>query len=283
MESVRPITNETSTLDLPSSSRTDTYSSALIRHPFVLGFGQSINTVIRATKDFIKSHNTGISAAIDSITHRIKPFINPLKADPIQANIPVDKSQELNESAIHKPSTDVGETIRDEHRAHPKLKTEAERDEQLSKRVSSQKPNEQRGLETTRPISRSATKEQQLPLNLENIQPSTVGLKFSHSRLEGTDLAIDAALIASGMGGVLIMEHLIDMALHTRFKKEPIRNHKQTMDPSKNSSNLKSNPNKASVDHAIKNDLSNTSSLGVIAKEIKSENNTHETRIRFKR
>ena len=268
MESVRPITNDATTLDLPSSSRTDTYSSALIRHPFVLGFGQSINTVLRATKDFIKSHNTGISAAIDSITHWIKPFINPLKADPIQANIPVDKSQELNESAIHKPSTDVRETIQDE---------------QLSKRESFQKPNEQRGLETNRPISRSANKEQQQPLTSENIQPSTVGLKFSHSRLEGTDLAIDAALIASGMGSVLIMEHLIDMALHTRFKKEPVRNHKQTMDPSKNSSNLKSDPNKASVDHAIKNDLSNTSSPGVIAKEIKSENNTHETRIRFKR
>jgi hypothetical protein len=46
-------------------------------------------------------------------------------------------------------------------------------------------------------------------------------LKMSHSRLEDTDILLDTALLASGMGGVWMLEHLADLAIHTRLKPSP--------------------------------------------------------------
>ena len=45
-------------------------------------------------------------------------------------------------------------------------------------------------------------------------------LNVSHSRVEDTDIAIDIALMASGLGQVILLEHLADMALHLRLQKD---------------------------------------------------------------
>ena len=92
--------------------------------------------------------------------------------------------------------------------------------QQLSNRKDAQTLNNQQHTASTNSSSQSKGHQQRQNEASGISEPSITGLKFSHSRLEGTDLAIDAALIASGMGGVLLMEHLIDMALHTKLKKE---------------------------------------------------------------
>jgi hypothetical protein len=57
------------------------------------------------------------------------------------------------------------------------------------------------------------------PTKEDGISEST-RLRFSHSRVQGTDIAIDAALLASGLGHVILLEHLADMLIHTRLQKD---------------------------------------------------------------
>lgn len=45
-------------------------------------------------------------------------------------------------------------------------------------------------------------------------------LTVSHSRVEDTDIAIDVALLASGLGSVILIEHMADMALHLRLQRD---------------------------------------------------------------
>jgi hypothetical protein len=45
-------------------------------------------------------------------------------------------------------------------------------------------------------------------------------LKVSHSRLEATDVGVDIALLASGLGTVILLEHIVDTALHLRWEKD---------------------------------------------------------------
>jgi hypothetical protein len=52
-------------------------------------------------------------------------------------------------------------------------------------------------------------------------------LKISHSRLEATDVGVDIALLASGLGTAILLEHLVDTALHLRWEKD----RKQLSDP----------------------------------------------------
>jgi hypothetical protein len=42
-------------------------------------------------------------------------------------------------------------------------------------------------------------------------------IAFSHSRVQETDLLIDIGLLASGLGTIILLEHLADLALHSRF------------------------------------------------------------------
>jgi hypothetical protein len=56
------------------------------------------------------------------------------------------------------------------------------------------------------------------PTQEDGISEST-RLRFSHSRVQDTDIAIDAALLASGLGHVILLEHLADMLIHTRLQK----------------------------------------------------------------
>jgi hypothetical protein len=58
--------------------------------------------------------------------------------------------------------------------------------------------------------------------NLESSNPSQRRLSFSHSRVEDVDLMVDMAILASGAGGLILLEHLADMALHTRIVKKPL-------------------------------------------------------------
>ena len=58
--------------------------------------------------------------------------------------------------------------------------------------------------------------------NLESRNPSLRRLSFSHSRVEDVDLVVDMAILASGAGGLILLEHLADMALHTRIVKKPL-------------------------------------------------------------
>jgi hypothetical protein len=57
------------------------------------------------------------------------------------------------------------------------------------------------------------------PTQEDGISEST-RLRFSHSRVQDTDIAIDAALLASGLGHVILLEHLADMLIHTRLQKD---------------------------------------------------------------
>ena len=60
------------------------------------------------------------------------------------------------------------------------------------------------------------------PTKEDGISEST-RLRFSHSRMQDTDIAIDAALLASGLGHVILLEHLADMLIHTRLQKDRSR------------------------------------------------------------
>lgn len=42
-------------------------------------------------------------------------------------------------------------------------------------------------------------------------------ITFSHSRVQETDLLIDIGLLASGLGTIILLEHLADLALHSRL------------------------------------------------------------------
>jgi hypothetical protein len=42
-------------------------------------------------------------------------------------------------------------------------------------------------------------------------------IAFSHSRVQETDLLIDIGLLASGLGTIILLEHLADLALHSRL------------------------------------------------------------------
>lgn len=57
------------------------------------------------------------------------------------------------------------------------------------------------------------------PTQEDGISRST-RIKFSHSKLQDTDIAIDVALLASGLGHVILLEHIADTLLHTRLKKD---------------------------------------------------------------
>lgn len=123
--------------------------------------------------------------------------------------------------------------------------------QQLSNRKGATTRNDQQPTESAKSSS-LANSSQQRPNEVSGTsEPSITGLKFSHSRLEGTDLAIDAALIASGMGGVLVMEHLIDMALHTKLKKENINPHLLT-GHARNVTPMKGESSKSTADPSVK-------------------------------
>jgi hypothetical protein len=57
------------------------------------------------------------------------------------------------------------------------------------------------------------------PTKEDGISEST-RLRFSHSQVQDTDIAIDAALLASGLGHVILLEHLADMLIHMRLQKD---------------------------------------------------------------
>jgi hypothetical protein len=52
-------------------------------------------------------------------------------------------------------------------------------------------------------------------------RPGGTELRMGHSRVEDTDIVLDTALLASGLGGVWVLSHLADAALHTRLKTDP--------------------------------------------------------------
>ncbi len=54
-------------------------------------------------------------------------------------------------------------------------------------------------------------------------------LSFSHSRVEDNDLLLDVGLLASGLGTVILLEHLADLALHTRIVKKPLPLHDRSV------------------------------------------------------
>ena len=56
----------------------------------------------------------------------------------------------------------------------------------------------------------------------ETTDKYTRALSISHSRTVDVDILIDMSLLASGLGGMILLEHLADMALHCRLVKKPL-------------------------------------------------------------
>ena len=284
MEFVRPILNDTPNLDLASSSRQDLHARRIINHPFIVGFSQSINSVIRRATDVIRSIHAGTSVPAD---YMIKPFRfwgQHKSTDHVIGNLSSAASRKSNASNIGQQSSELGKILGDEHQPDPRIKQgDDDIKQKLSNRKPAQTPNDNRHTEPTIPSSRF-TQGKQRPIDASgDAESSTIGLKFSHSRLEGTDLAIDAALIASGMGGVLIMEHLIDVALHTKLKKEEILIPHHTPVHARNLSALDDGPKKSSVDGSVKTRPSENPEPGSLLARNAVEQSPHQTLSRFKR
>jgi hypothetical protein len=284
MEFIRPIQNDTHNLDLTSSSRQDLHARRINNHPFVVGFSQSVNSVIRRATDVIRSINTGISVSAD---HMIKPFRfwdQHKSTDHVIGKLSSAASGKIHASNIGQQSSLLGRTSGDGHQPEPRMnQVNDDIKQKFYNRKPAQTPNDNRTTEPTNPSSRF-TQGKQRPIDASgNTESSTIGLKFSHSRLEGTDLAIDAALLASGMGGVLIMEHLIDVALHTKLKKEEILIPHHSPVHARNLSALDVGPIKSSVDRSVKTRPSETSEPGSLLAKNAVEPISHHSLSRFKR
>jgi hypothetical protein len=252
MEFVRPIITDTQHLDLPSSSRQHLYSGRFINHPFMAGFSQSINSIIRGATDVISVMKSGMSVPADILSQSFRFGDSPKSPDQSIDNARNTASLETPAPNIAQPSIEHGRTSSEVQQTAPERKREKDIKQQLANRKDAQTLNNQQPTASTNSSSQSKG-QQQHPNEASGIaESSTTGLKFSHSRLEGTDLAIDAALIASGMGGVLVMEHLIDMALHTKMKKENINPHLFTGYP-RNVTPMKGESLKSTADPAVKN------------------------------
>ncbi len=218
----------------------------------MVGFSQSFNSVIRSAKDVISVMKSGMSVPADRLTKSFR-FGDSLKSpDQSIDNARNTATLERPASNIARPSIEHERTSSEGQQPAPERKREGDIKQQLANRKDAQILNNQQPTASTNSSSQSKG-HQQHPNEASGItEPSITGLKFSHSRLEGTDLAIDAALIASGMGGVLVMEHLIDMALHTKLTKENINPHLLTGHP-RNVTPMKGESLKSTADPAIKN------------------------------
>jgi hypothetical protein len=229
MELVRPMITDTQRLDLPLSSGQDLHSRRFINHPFIAGFSQSINSVIRIATDAISLMKAGISVPAENLKQSLG--LGGLLKAPEQLidNARNNVSRKTSTSNIVQQASELGRnSSRGQQPAPQRNQTEDDIKQQLSNRNAGQAVNDQQRTESARSSSISQSTHQR-PNNAPRISdPSNMGLKISHSRLEGTDLAIDAALIASGLGGLLVMEHAVDMALHTRLKKERVTSSNQS-------------------------------------------------------
>ena len=226
MEFFKPNIKDTNSLDLTLSSRLKLFSSRFLQHPFVSGLSHSITSVGHASAlllNKIKSYRfAGINEQSIHSGNTQSPKLQGQASVPfvgtgsdVQASTKIEQSVpahtrkgDISEGLIKRQPV-IGQQPGDvNHETKGKQSKEKIDPQDLRSPVSSQKltgTNRQR-LEDQ--VSQSKDSE------------AITGLKFSHSRLEGTDIAIDVALLASGMGGVLLLEHIADMAIHTRLKKE---------------------------------------------------------------
>jgi hypothetical protein len=284
MEFVRPIQNDKHRLDLASSSRQHLHSSQIINHPFWVGFSQPIKSVIRRATNMIRSINTGISVSADN---RLKPFRfwgQAKSPDYDIDNLFSAASRKIHASNIGEQSSEFDRKTGDGLQQDlPRNQENDDIKQKLSNRKPVQTPNDKRSTEPTNPLSRFTQSTQRKIDASGNAESSTRGFKFSHSRLEGTDLALDAALIASGMGSVLIMEHLIDMALHTKLKKEKHLNPHQSSVHSRNLSALDIGSIKSSVDRPVKTHPNETPEPRSVLRRNDVNQSPHPSPSRFKR
>jgi hypothetical protein len=72
------------------------------------------------------------------------------------------------------------------------------------------------GIVDTGNSSRDPHEVQQAPAAGPNLVIGKIGL--GHSRMQDTDVFIDIGLLASGLGTIILLEHLADLALHSRLQ-----------------------------------------------------------------
>jgi hypothetical protein len=226
MEFFKSNIKDTNTLDLTLSSSLKLFTSRFLQHPFVSGFSNAISSVGLTSADllnkikpyrFVGTNEQSIHSG-NTQSPKLKgqgsvPFVqtrSQAQATPsIQQSTPAHNHKGDISAGFIKGNPVVGQQPGDV--SH---ETKGKQTKEITD------PQDLRTTESSRKLA--GTNRQRLDDQVSQSKDAEeiTGLKFSHSRLEGTDIAIDVALLASGMGGVLLLEHIADMAIHTRLKKE---------------------------------------------------------------
>jgi hypothetical protein len=226
MEFFKPNIKDTNTLDLTLSSRLKLFTSRFLQHPFVSGFSHSITSVGHASADLLnkikpyrfsgineQSTYSGNTQSSKLQGHVANPFVRT--GSQAQATPSIQQS-----ASAHNHKGDIsegfikGNPVVGQQPGDVNHETKGKQSKEIIDSQDLRTPESSRKLAGT---NRQKLEDQ---VSQSKDAEAITGLKFSHSRLEGTDIAIDVALLASGMGGVLLLEHIADMAIHTRLKKE---------------------------------------------------------------
>jgi len=227
MEFLKPNTKDTNTLDLTLSSRLKLLTSRFLQHPFVSGISHAISSVGHASVDLLnkikpyrfagineQSIHSGNTQSPKLQGQASVPFVRTgshVQATPTtQQSVPAHTHKgDISEGLINRQAV-VGQK--------PLDMTQETKGKQSKEKIDRQ---DLRTPESSQKLAGTNRQRLEDQVSQSKDNGAVTGLKFSHSRLEGTDIAIDVALLASGMGGVLLLEHIADMAIHTRLKKEP--------------------------------------------------------------
>jgi hypothetical protein len=226
MEFFKPNIKDTHTLDLTLSSRLKLFTSRFLQHPFVSGFSHSIISVGHTSVDLlnkIKPYRfAGINEQSIHFGNTPSPKLQVQGSFPfVRTGSQVQATPSNQQSApahIHKGDFSEGLI-----KGHPVVVQQPRDMNHESKGKQSKEitdPQDLRTPESSRKLAGTNRQRMDDQVSQSKNAEAITGLKFSHSRLEGTDIAIDVALLASGMGGVLLLEHIADIAIHTRLKKE---------------------------------------------------------------
>ena len=226
MEFFKPNIKDTHTLDLTLSSRLKLFTSKFLQHPFVSGFSHSVTSVGLTSADLLNKIKlyrfAGINEQSTYSGNRQSPKLqDQVGFFSVRTGSQLQSTPSIKQSApahIHKG--DISEGL---IKGRPVVGQQPRDMNHESKGKQSKELTDPQDVRTPESSRRLAgTNRQRLDDQVSQSKDAEeiTRLKFSHSRLEGTDIAIDVALLASGMGGVLLLEHIADMAIHTRLKKE---------------------------------------------------------------
>ena len=226
MEFFKPNIKDTNTLDLTLSSRLKLFISRFLQHPFVSGFSHSITSVGRTSAGLltkIKPYRfAGINEqSIHSENTQSTKLQNQASVPFVRTGSQVQATPTTQQSVpAHTHKGDISEGLINRQAVvgqKPLDMTQETKGKQSKEKIDRQ---DLRTSESSQKLAGTNRQRLEDQVSQSKDTEAITGLKFSHSRLEGTDIAIDVALLASGMGGVLLLEHITDMAIHTRLKKE---------------------------------------------------------------